>query len=426
MMEIFLVVLLLSVSAVLTGVEAAFLVVSDIRVKTLMHRGDRRALLLHELRSNMHRLLGVILLVQVICDVAASALATVAATKAFGHAGIGVATGVMTVLVLIFGQLVPKTLAARQPERWSLYMAKPMTWLVWLLGPPLVVVEKIVKLVLHREVRFDTEHVISEEEIKTMASLGAEAGTVETEEAEMIKRVFLFNDINASDVMTPKENVVFLDGAHTLAEAMPIIDSNGYSRYPVFGRDKNDIIGIVHIKDVFRRHAENLCQSLGHLRLRDLAEPASFVPHKKHLDDLLRDMQKQHVHMAIVVNEFGSMDGVVTFEDLMEELVGEIADESDVDETTVKRVDRLNIVVHGDAEIKDINRFFNSRLEGPPFKSIAWLVLKELGTLPEKGQRVQLGSQMTATVEEIINHRINRIRLTKTEAEPNPTDDAAR
>jgi len=403
-------------SAVLSGAEAAYLAVSDVHVRTLIdNKKDKRAPALLKLRTNMHRLLGVLLLGQVVSDVSASTLAAYIATQLFGGVGIGIATGVMTIMVFTFGQLLPKLYGAKTPEKWALRLTVIIVPLTAALGPVLTVIEKIIKLIIGREVHFEQQRIVSEDEIKTMTSMAVQAGTLEKGEKELIERVFLFNDITAGDIMTPKEGVIFLDGKKSLAEALPLIKSSEYSRYPVFENEKNNIVGTIHVKDIFIRIAENPAADLTQIVTKDLAEPAAFVPHTKPIDELLREMQKQHLHLAIVVNEYGSVLGIVTFEDLLEELVGEISDESDIDEHTIKRVDKLNVIAHGDAEVKDINRFFNVKITAPPHKSLGWVILKELGSIPAKGQQIKIAEGLTATVEEMINLRIHRIRLTKTE-----------
>ncbi len=417
-LNLLLIVFFLFTSAAMSGAEAVFLAVREVRLQTLIKQGQKRAALVSKLRSNMHRLLGVLLLGQVISDVAASSLATITATEFFGHVGVGVATGLMTFLVLVFGQLLPKSFGARQPERWAMRLAGPIAAISVVFNPILAAVDGFVTVILRQKLQFTAHEPVSEEEIKTMTSMAVQAGTLEKGEKELIERVFLFNDITAFDVMTPREGVVFLDGGKPLAEALPVISSSGFSRYPVFEKEKSNIVGVVHIKDIFKRMAEEPA-TLGQTTIKDLAEPAAFVPKTKPIDDLLREMQKQHQHLSLVVNEYGSVVGIVCFEDLLEELVGEIADESDVDEHTIKRVDKLNIIAHGDVELKDINRFFNVNIAAPAHKSLAWVILKELGSIPGKGQQVRLSGNVTATVEEMINLRINKVRLTKTEDAPN-------
>jgi CBS domain containing-hemolysin-like protein len=403
-------------SAVFSGSETALFTVGLVRVKTLAKRKPAAALI-EKMRENPRRLLGALLLGNNLVNISASALMTVIVMDAFGSAAVAIATGAMTLVILIFGEFLPKSYAAQHSEKIALAVARPVHWLTVAVGPLVRLLDIIVNAVIRRE-SGTTAPFVSEEEIKTMAGMAVKAGTVEKGERDLIEKVFLMNDITASDVMTPRESVVFLDASRSLAEAMPLITDGGFSRYPVFGKSKNDIIGIALVKDMFQKIAENPSLPLAEIKLKELAEPAPFVPNTKPIDDLMRDMQKQHVHMAVVVNEFGTVVGIVTFEDLVEELVGEIADESDVDDLFVKRIDKMTVMASGDAEIKDINKFFNVKIPGPPHKTLGWAMLKECGSIPPKGQQVRLAESLNAVVEEMINLRIHKVRLIKTGESP--------
>lgn len=415
--QIVFIVILIILSACFSASETALFSVGMIRIRTLSRQGDRTAKVIERLRDDPKTLLGAILVGNNVVNVAAASLATAMAIETFGSIGVGIATGILTIIILICGEFAPKTYAAHHAERLAYAFALPISGLTWLLRPIIIVLNAIVSGIVRHEGP-PTPQTVSEDEIKTLAQMGVKAGTVEKGEKELIERVFLFNDITASDVMTPRENMVFLDGNKTLAEAMPLIQAAGYSRFPVYGRDKTeDILGIIHIKKIMERITAGDENEAGSILIRDLAEPAAFVPKTKVIDDLLRDMQKHRIHMAMVVNEFGSVVGLVTFEDLLEELVGEIADESDVDELVIKRVDKNNIICHGGAEIIDINRFFNTRLVAPPHKTIGWVILKEFGSIPSRGQEVPLGDGLTAIIEEMADRRVNRVRLSKTAPE---------
>jgi putative hemolysin len=420
----FTLIVLLFLSACFSASETAIFSLGIVRIRTLAQKGNKAAKILEKLRDNPKTLLGALLLGNNVVNMSAGALTTVVAIEQFGNTAVGIATGLITVAIIIFGEFLPKSFAAHHSEWLALALARPVDLLTRVLRPILVVINFLVDRIF-RAAPPPTAPVFGEDEIKTMAQMGVKAGTLERGEKEMIERVFLFNDVTASDVMTPKEGVIFLDGKKSLADALPLIKSSEFSRYPVFENDKNNIVGTIHLKDIFIRIAENPTVSFSLIAMKDLAEPAAFVPHTKPSDDLLREMQRQHLHMAIVVNEYGSVLGVVTFEDLLEELVGEISDESDVDEHTVKRVDRLNVIAHGDVEIKDLNRFFNTKIQGPPHKSLGWVILKELGSIPTGGQQVKIADGLVATVEEILNLRINKVRLTKTDETLNaPPNDA--
>ncbi len=409
---------LIFLSACFSASETAIFSMGLVRIRTLAQKGNKAAKILEKLRDDPKATLGAILIGNNIVNMSVGALTAVMAIDYFGNAAVGIATGLVTILIIVFAEYLPKSFAAHHNERLALFFARPVGLLLRLLRPVLVVINFLVDRIF-RAAPPPTPAVIGEDEIKTMAQMGVSAGTLEKGEKELIERVFLFNDITAFDVMTPREEVVFLDGRKMLADALPVINSAGFSRYPVFENEKSNVAGVIHIKDIFKRMADDPATPLDKVAIKELAEPANFVPKTKPIDDLLREMQQQHQHMSIVVNEYGSVVGIVSFEDLLEELVGEIADESDVDERTIKRADKLNIIAHGDVEIKDINRFFNVNIAAPAHKSLGWVILKELGSIPGKGQQVRLSEKVTATVEEMINLRIHKVRLTKTEDAPN-------
>lgn len=403
---------LLLFSAIFSGSETAIFVVDHIRIKTLAEQGNQAAKLLEKMRANPKRLLGTLLLCNNAVNVAISALVTMLAIDTFGNVWVGLATGVATLLLVIFGEYLPKSFAAHHAEVTALSVAGPIHLLSILLAPAVNVIEWAVRLVTKDDGKA-AGPIVSEEEIKQMARIGAGAGTVEAGEREMIERVFLFNDITASDVMTPQEDVEFLDGRKPLTDAMPVISRSKFSRYPVHGGDEDKATGVVHIKDIFEALEEHRANGTKPPRISEVADSPMFVPETKLIDDLFRDFQRQRAHMAIVINEFGSMVGLVTVDDLLAELVGEIADESDVDEQIVKRVDKQTIIVHGDAEVRTINRFFNVRIPGPSNKTVSRLILEKLGDIPETGRSLQLGDGLTATVEQLANLRITRVRLNK-------------
>jgi CBS domain containing-hemolysin-like protein len=279
-------------------------------------------------------------------------------------------------------------------------------------GPLVRVLDRLVEYITPFD---DTEArpTVSEEEIKTLARLGVKAGTIEKEESELIERVLLFSDITAEDVMTPAEKVVYLDGGRTVAEVADVIATEGFSRYPVWDGKQTNVVGITHIREIFERIAGNPADAMGSVRIKDLAEPAMVVVATMKIDDLLRAFQKQHTHMALVVNEYGSVIGLVTIEDLLEELVGEIADETDVDTHVIKRVDKNTVIVHGDAEVVDVNRFFNTRIEGPANKTLSRVILEKLERVPAQGETVAITDDLGAEIMVASTTKIERIRLVK-------------
>ncbi len=407
---------LLVLSATFSSAETALFTVEDIRIQTLAQQKNAKAILVKKLRQDPKVLLGTILLGNNAANVAASALATMLTIKYVGQIWVGVATGLLTLLILIFSEFIPKTWAAHNSESAAFLFARPAWYLTRVFKPIVNLLDSLMFFVFKQKMDFGENQLVGEEEIKTMAKLGAEAGTVEEKEKKMIERVFLFNDITAEDVMTPREDVEFLDSEWTIEKATPRINEEKFSRYPVLqdnGEEEDDILGIVHLRDIFERLAANPEKALSVVKMSDLATEAMYVPESKPIDDLLHEFQKQHVHMALVVNEYGSMVGLVTVDDMLEELVGEIGDETDVEDEIIKRIDKYNVLVHGDEEIKDINDFFNIKLPGRRNKTISKMMLEQLGSVPEVGQEVQLTDQINARVEKMEKLRIERVKLTK-------------
>jgi len=411
-------------SAAFSSSETALFSLDSIRLQTLVRKGNPKAVLIQKLKSDPKILLGTILLGNNAANVGASALATMLTIETFGQVWVGVATGVLTLALLIFSEFIPKAWAAHNAERASFIFARPIYALTVVFAPVVRVLNRIVAFVLRQEATGMIRPRVSEDEIKTMASLGVKAGTLEKQEKELIERVFLFNDITAEDVMTPKEDVEFLDGDWTIKQALPLINEEKFSRYPVYEGDDDTLLGIVHIKDIFERLAERPETAMDSVRIRDVVGQVMYVPETKLIDDLFREFQRLRAHMAIVVNEYGSMVGLVTTDDLLEELVGEIGDETDVEDNVIKRVDKTTIIAHGDEEIKDINAFMNWKITGQGNKTISRIILERLGSLPQTGERAMVEPEIEAEVLEMENLRIVKVRLCHKPA-PKPEETAA-
>ncbi len=400
--------LLLCVSAGFEGAETALFSVSDIRIHTLTKNGNHAAAIVGRLKGNVRRLLGTLLLGQTVCDIGAASLATLIAHDLSGNYAVALETGLMTVIVLIFVNLIPKSHAAHASEKWALAAARPVLFLTFVLGPVVSGLDKLASLFVPSGA---TGTLVTEEEIRTMTRMGVSTGAVESGEKELIERVFLFNDITASDVLTPKEIMVSLDADKPLGEALTAINSQKFSRYPVHEGARDAVVGVVHIKDLLSRVSEP--GALASLKVRDFMSDPVFVAETALIDDLFREFKRKRVHLAIVINENKVVVGLVTLEDLLEELVGEISDESDVDEYVIKRVDKHTVLVHGDTDIPDINRFFNVRIEAGDFRTIGRLVRSRAGKIPKQGQPVTIGDGIMAVVEQVNRGRILKVRLIK-------------
>ena len=406
-MDFLAVLICLGLSAFFSGAEIAFFSITESRLKTLADEGHKGAKMALKLRSNPQRLLSTILIGNNLVNIMAASLATLIAIRMFGSEAVAVATGLLTFLVLLFGEIVPKTLCAKYAETAVQILAYPIYWLEQLFFPFLYVLEPfILKLTGGRGL---TVPFITEEELKIMLDAGGKAGVLETDEVRMIKNVFEFNDVTAEDVMTPRVYMFMLDGTQSLEGARQDLYKAKYSRIPIHDGNPDNIAGIL-----YRSHAlMELAQGNAQRRLNELSKPTLFIPATKPADELLKQFQKEKRHIALVVNEFGGVIGLVTVEDLLEEVVGEILDEGDLHEEWIQRTGKNQILVDGRTEVRRINEFLNVELDDEQ-NTISGLILEELGHIPTVGEKVNTDNCLLI-VHEADERSIKSVQIIKEE-----------
>ena len=388
-MDILLLITLILLSALISAAEISFFSVNETRLRAMAQAGGRRAAMALHLRSDPQRLLSTILVGDRLVDTATASLATIIALNTFGREtvveeAVAVVVGILTFVLLVFADIVPKTLAAKFAVPVSLTMAYPVYGVQQLLIPILsVVVPMIHKLTGGKGL---TLPFVTEEELKIMLDEGSKAGSIQTEEVRMIKNVFQLNDITAEDCMIPRMHMFALDGGLRLKDAQEHLFKSKYSRIPLHDGALDNITGILSKTKALTE----LAQGHTEVRLKDIAHPALFVPHVKPADDLMKQFQQEKRHMAIVVNEFGGIMGLVTLEDLLEEVVGEIMDETDITEELIKRIGKNQILVHGRTEVRKVNEFLKVDL-GDEAVTIGGLIQQELGRIPKAGEEIVLG-----------------------------------
>jgi putative hemolysin len=397
-------------SAFFSGVEIAFFSISELKLRALAEAGNATAKMAHYLRSHPQRLLSTILIGNNLANISAASLGTLIALRLVGSEAVAIATALLTLVILIFGEIVPKTLAAKHALTVTVWVAYPIYWLETLLTPILFVLEPlIVKLTGGRglSVPFATE-----EELKMVLDESEKTGVLETDEVKMIKNVFLLNDITAEDTMTPRTYMFALDGNLTIEAAKDQLFDSIHSRIPIFDRSPDNIVGILYKTTALKK----LAQGDGAVRLADIATPPLFVPSGKPADELIKQFQQEKRHMAIVVNEFGEVIGVVTLEDLIEEVVGEILDETDVTDELIKRIGKNQILVDGRTEVRRVNEFFKVDL-GNDAKTVSGLIQEYLGRIPATGESVHIG-RCRLVVHEADPKSIQRVQILKDESAP--------
>jgi len=398
---------LLFLSAFFSGSEIALFSLTEARARMLVEEGRRGADALLRLKKDPERLLVTILVGNNVANVAAASVATYLATQALGSAGVGVATGVVTLLLLFFGEITPKGFAAAEATRISLFSAPILSFLsraFFFLVAPL---SAVTRAVMPTEMGGTQE--ITEGEIRTMTRMGHVSGDIDEHEREIIERAFLLDSTRAWEAMTPRVEIFAWPDEVPLFTITDELRSVPYSRIPVYGDTLDDITGVLYLRDAYQA----LIAGRDDIPLGELALDPLFVPKSVSLVELLRDFQARRVHMGVVVDEYGGTDGLITLEDVLEELVGEIHDEMDVPEEAIVRRSRSEIVVDGSADLREINHFFNTSFPLLEHRSLNGYLLDELGRVPRpeetferEGVRIEV---LGATDTQVTRARLERL-----------------
>lgn len=377
---------LLILSGFFSGSETAIISISDAKVRSLLKEKKRGSGTLNLLKQNPHKLLITILIGNNLANIGASVLATVLFTQIFGSSGLGIATGVMTLLILVFGEITPKSFATKYSVGISLFVAKPLYFLQIIFSPIIWVMDKLVKFLIGIMGSEYNDEGVSEEEIKALIELGAEKGSIEKREKELLKNILQFNDITVEEVMTPRVSMETLPVESTLQEAIDFVIKKSHSRIPLYKDTIDNVVGLVTIKDVLMLSEQ--FHDNKKLENCELKQPL-VVPVSKKIDVLFREFQKARTHLAIVLDEYGGTAGLVTLEDLLEEIVGEIIDESDIEEMPISKVSEYEIEAHGVTKLEDINDYLGINLKGNGKEAISALILDKLHRFPKEGEIVE-------------------------------------
>jgi CBS domain containing-hemolysin-like protein len=408
------IVLLIALSAFFSSSEIAMFSLAEHRVESLSNEGGRSAPVLGELRDDPHRLLVTILVGNNLVNIAMSSIATGLLAFYLGNQGqaVAIATVGITALVLLFGESAPKSYAVENTESWALRIARPLKVAEYVLLPLIVVFDyltRMVNKVTGGRSAIETSYV-TRDEIREMIRTGEREGVIEEDEREMLQRIFRFNNTIAKEVMTPRLDMEAISTEDSVAEAIEACIRSGHARLPVYEGSLDNIIGVVHIRDLVRdlNYAE-----AEDVDLDDLIQPTLHVPESKNVDELLAEMRDNRMHMVIVIDEFGTTEGLVTMEDLTEEIVGEIL-EGEEDEP-IEFLDEDTALVRGEVNIEEVNEALGIDLpEGEEFETIAGFIFNRSGRLVEEGEVIAYdGTEIR--VEEVENTRIMKARVTRYE-----------
>ena len=382
--------------------EAGLITISRARIRLMAGQGVPRAEILQSYINERSTMLNSLSLARNLAIVAAAAIAVTILTRAEGHRWeliVGIVIAALAVFALL--EAIPRAVVARNPEWWGLKMAP-------LMGVFKLIFGGVGKLVLLPTRVVRAPETDEEEEMLRFLEIEDTEGEIEDDERKMIRAVFDLEETAVREIMTPRTDFVAAEADANVQDVVRLIISRGYSRIPLYDDNLDNIVGIIYAKDLFRYLAESRMPK----HLRDVARPAFFVPESKRLDDLLTDMRKQRVHMAIVVDEYGGTAGLVTIEDLVEEIVGEIEDEYDRIEHQIVQVNDDEALLDGRVSIWDVNELFNSHIEAEDFDTVGGCVFHMLGRVPAVGDIVNADG-LTLTVLSVDGHRVRRVRAVR-------------
>ncbi len=403
---IFIVCLLLS--AFFSASETALLSVSKIRMRTLAEEGNKKAKNVEKLLENTDALLSTILVGNNLVNILATSLSTSLAISMFGSSGVGIATAIVTVLILLFAEITPKSLSAKYSDTLALSVAQALSFLVVLFKPIVVVLNFISGLIIRLfGGKLEVAPAITEEEIKTVVTVGHEAGVLETEEKEMIHNVFAFGDTEIREIMTPRINVVSVGDDVTYEELMETYKKEQFSRLLVHSQSYDEVIGVLNMKDLLFKNIDPST-----FNVTDYMRDAYIVYEFNHVSDVFASMRNARVSMAVVLDEYGVMSGLVTFEDIIEEIVGNIDDEYDKEEEElIKQIGERTYLVDGTMSFNEINDEIGTHFESEEFESIGGMVLGACNGVPALHHKLIL-DEVEIEVEKIHKNRIALLKLT--------------
>lgn len=405
--QILVLMLLLAASAFFSASETALMSLSKIRIRHMVDTEEKNAKIIQRLVNNPSRLLGGILVGNNVVNIGASSLATAIFIDRFGARGVGIATVVMTILVLIFGEITPKSLAAEHSEKVSQKVARPITFIVQIFRPITAVLlwltSGFTRLIGGKDTK--NQPFITEDELKTMVSVSSEEGILEDDERKMIYNVFDFGDAQVRDVMTPRPDMVAVSIDESYEEVMAKFKSERFSRLPVYDGTTDNIKGVLHLKDLFFFDGD-----FTNFRPEDHMRTPFFTYEFKRIAELFEEMRTERLQFAIVLDEYGGTAGVVTIEDLVEEIVGDIADEYDekVEEIVVIQEDEY--IVSGSMRIDVMNEMLGVNIESEDFDSIGGFVVGAFSRLPDAGETITV-DDIQYEVLEVDKNRIEKLKI---------------
>ena len=406
-LKLLIIIVLLILSAFFSSSETALTTVSRMRILSLAEEGNSSAVTLLKVIDNKEKMLSAILIGNNIVNISVSSVTTILVTGLFGNYAVSIAAAILTVLVLIFGEITPKTLATINNEKLALRFASVVYWLMYILTPVIFLINKLSSLVmkLFRIDKSEKKSTYTENELKTIVNVSHAEGVIEADEREMLQNIFEFGDRQAKDIMIPRLDVCMIDVDSTYEEIMDVFQANRYTRIPVYENTTDNVIGIINIKDLLLyRHGESF-------NIRNYLRQPYFTYEYKGLSDLLLEMKKASVNITIVLDEYGAASGLLTLEDLIEEIVGDIRDEYDYDEEDELRpINENEYIAEAHMKLDDLNDMLKINLSSPEYDSVGGFIIEKLDRIAKSGDIVET-PDVTLIVDSINKNRIEKVHI---------------
>lgn len=398
---------LIGLSGFFSGLEVALVGVRKSTVVKLYHDKVKGSKALYKLKHNPSWMMSSVNLGNNLVNVGSSAFATSIAIRLFGNDGLGIAVGAMTFLILVFGEITPKTYCNANATKISLRCAGILLVFSYSFYPIVKLLEIITKGIVRVTGSSYLPPPLTEEDLKGVIDEGLRDKAIEHDERELVQGALKFDDTLVRTVMVHRKKMFTLPAGMMLFEALPLINNSGHSRIPIYRTSKDDIVGFVHVRDVLKELEKD--QKM--IPLQKISREPVFVSQEKMVSGLLKEMKGRKTHMAIVVDEYGGVEGLVTLEDLLEEIVGEIEDESDKTSIEYQKIDENTIITTGDIDIDKINKFFKTHIpEGDDYASLSGLLHERLHDIPQEGDKIEIDS-LRIIVEKVDKNRSEKIRI---------------
>jgi putative hemolysin-related protein len=400
------VIILLSASAFFSSAETALMTSNKLRMRNLAENGNKRAAKVLKVTENTDKMLSAILIGNNIVNLTASSISTALTLKIFGSKLVGIATGILTFLILVFGEITPKNVASKNAEKMALAYIGVISFLVTLLTPVIFIVNTVAKFVISIfNKNGDDNNAVTEEELRAMVEYSHEEGIIENEEKKMIVNVVDFGDTVAGDIMVPRVDMVMVDEKSSYEEILQVFREERYTRIPVYEETPDNVIGILNVKDFL------LIEDKENFIMKELLREPLYTYEYKKTSALMMDMRKTGANIVIVLDEYGITAGLITLEDMLEEIVGEIRDEFDADEDEgITKISDLEYLIDGSTNLDDINDRIGLSLSSEEYESIGGLIMEKLGRLPVEGEIINFDN-IVLTVKKMDHARIEKVCL---------------